>query len=171
MTPLIEQIKKGVKEKFVKNKTILSFQEYLEQLEEKPELFLRSSAQYLKDCITYFQDKTSENNKITKKFSLFDIPFDNNRDPLVNQTEAQIEFVRIINNFISSRRNNKLITLHGPNGSAKSRFVNCIFRAMEYYSGTEEGAIYTFNWIFPVKKISGKTIGFTGSGKKSIINS
>ena len=38
--------------------------------------------------------------------------------------------------------------LHGPNGTAKSTFVECLVAGMEDYSQRDEGALYSFNWIF-----------------------
>src|SRR5206468_7166153 len=60
---------------------------------------------------------------------------------------------------------NKLILLHGPNGSAKSTFVSCLMRALEFYSQSEQGALYKFNWIFPSAKVQrGGGIGFSERG-------
>src|SRR5690606_39833130 len=57
---------------------------------------------------------------------------------------------------------NKLILLHGPNGSAKSTFIRCVGRALQHYSTLDDGALYRFNWIFPSAKLSKSGIGFTG---------
>ena len=51
--------------------------------------------------------------------------------------------------FVQDGRPNKLILLHGPNGSAKSTFIRCLGRGLEHYSTLEEGALYRFCWIFP----------------------
>ena len=61
-------------------------------------------------------------------------------------------------------RVNKLILLHGPNGSAKSTFVSCIARALEHYSHARRGRAYRFNWIFPSQKLQKGGIGFGGRG-------
>ena len=62
---------------------------------------------------------------------------------------------------------NKLVLLHGPNGSAKSTFVRCIGRALEHYSTLDEGALYRFNWIFPAQKVSQSGIGFGGEVRRA----
>lgn len=62
---------------------------------------------------------------------------------------------------------NHLILLHGPNGSAKSTLISCVFRALEYYSSTEKGAIYRFNWIFPIERYEKKALGFGGGDRPS----
>ena len=55
-----------------------------------------------------------------------------------------------------------MILLAGPNGSAKSRFINCLMRALEDYSQQPEGALYTFSWIFPTESLNRGNIGFGG---------
>ena len=67
-------------------------------------------------------------------------------------------------NFAREGRVNKLILLHGPNGSAKSTFIGCLMRAMEHYSRQPEGALYRFNWVFPTESVAKKGIGFGGEG-------
>ena len=68
--------------------------------------------------------------------------------------------------FVRDGRPNRLILLHGPNGSAKTTFVQCIVRALEHYSSTDEGALYRFHWIFPTDKIERGGLGF-GGGTRS----
>src|SRR5262249_18268383 len=99
------------------------------------------------------------------RWKLFDCEWDGGRDKLVGQEEVQARVYRILGNFVREGRVNKLILLHGPNGSAKSTFVSCLVRALEYYSATDDGALYRFNWIFPSAKVQrGGGIGFEGRG-------
>src|SRR5262249_12371770 len=63
-------------------------------------------------------------------------------------------------NFVREGAVNRLVLLHGPNGSAKSTFVSCLTRALEYYSALDEGALYRFNWIFPSSKLQKGGIGY-----------
>jgi predicted Ser/Thr protein kinase len=75
---------------------------------------------------------------------------------------VQARVYRVISNFVREGAINKLVLLHGPNGSAKSTFVSCIVRALEYYSTLDEGALYRFNWIFPSAKLQKGGLGFGG---------
>src|SRR5262245_18203602 len=95
-----------------------------------------------------------------RRFKLFDVPFDEGRDRLVGQEEVQGRVYRVICNFVREGGVNKLMLLHGPNGSAKSTFVSCLMRALEYYSTLDEGALYRFNWIFPSQKLQKGGIGY-----------
>ena len=74
---------------------------------------------------------------------------------------------RLLDGFVREGRVNKLILLHGPNGSAKSTFVKTMMRALEAYSRTDEGALYRFNWVFPNEKLAsgGSAIGFGFNAK------
>ena len=77
----------------------------------------------------------------------------------------QAAVYRLVSNFAREGRTNRLILLHGPNGSAKSTFVACMQRAMEHYSTLDEGALYRFNWIFPSQKLTKGGIGFGGGAR------
>ena len=87
------------------------------------------------------------------RWRLFDCPWDDGKDALMGQEEVQAAVYRLVSNFAREGRTNRLILLHGPNGSAKSTFVACLQRAMEHYSTLDEGALYRFNWIFPSQKL------------------
>ena len=86
----------------------------------------------------------------------------NRRDALVGQEEVQGELYRVLCNFAQEGRPNKLILLHGPNGSSKSTVAACLMRALENYSSTDEGALYRFHWVFPSQKTVRGSIGFGG---------
>src|SRR5215475_3392911 len=72
---------------------------------------------------------------------------------------------RVLRSFVQDGRPNKLILLHGPNGSAKSTFIRCLGRALEHYSTLDEGALYRFSWIFPTQKHTRGGIGFGGNSE------
>src|SRR5690606_28775957 len=68
-------------------------------------------------------------------------------------------------------RPNRLILLHGPNGSAKSTIVACIMRALEHYSTLDEGALYRFHWVFPSSKTLRGSLGFGPKDSSSQLGS
>ncbi len=165
-TPAREQLGHlgdSIRETFAKNKRVLSFTEYLDLVLTKPTQQLRSSAQYIKDCFDFFgsQEVTRPYGRF-RRFKLFDCPWDDGREKLVGQENVQRKVYRSLTKFVNEGAANKLILLHGPNGSSKSTLVRCIGRAMENYSGTDEGAVYRFNWVFPGRKKTKSDIGFAG---------
>lgn len=163
-----EQILNGVaaqvRADFEGNRRIMSFGQFMELFTEYPQRYARNSVQYLRDCFLYFGQSTKTMGwGEALHFELFDAPFEQGRQRLVGQNRVQERVFRLLDNFVREGRINKLILLHGPNGSAKSTFVDSIMRALEYYSTSEEGALYRFNWVFPNEKAGkGSAIGFGG---------
>jgi serine protein kinase len=49
----------------------------------------------------------------------------------------------------------RVILLHGPVGSAKSTICRMLKKGLESYSKTENGAMYTFEWIDPNNSLDG----------------
>lgn len=161
MDSYLRNLGENFEKRFASGRNILSYKEYLEEVAKNPHLHLRDAAAYVRDMFLYFgKRKVKYPWGEIDRFILFDAPFGEKKEKLVGQEEAQNTFYRIIESFVREGRANKLILLHGPNGSAKSTFVNCIARALEHYSGLEEGILYKFNWVFPSEKILSKKLGF-----------
>jgi predicted Ser/Thr protein kinase len=158
----------NVRERFEAQKRVLSFHEYLEMFREHPWRHTRDSARYLRDCFQHYGTYEVQRpwGPVTR-WRLFDLPFDEPRegharrrsDHLVGHESVQWNVYRTLENFVREGRANRLVLLHGPNGSAKSTFTSCIMRALEDYSAKHEGALYRFSWIFP-RGQDGKGIGF-----------
>ena len=72
----------------------------------------------------------------------------------------QEEIYRALSNFVREGRPNRLVLLHGPNGSAKSTIAQCMMAALEHYSTLDEGALYRFHWVFPSQKTIRGSLGF-----------
>ncbi len=152
-----------LRDSFKAKRRVLSFAEYLELVEETPRVQLRSSPQLTKDCFDYWGTKeVSYPWGSVRRFTLFDCPWSDERDNLVGHETVQNHVYRALCNFVNEGAANKLVLLHGPNGSAKSTLVRCIGRALQAYTHLEEGALYRFNWIFPKQKLSRGDIGFAG---------
>lgn len=160
---LLEELQQNTKNRFKQEKTILSFQEYLALFIENPKPQIRDTALYLKDVFDHFGTQIIQKPYGTlKRFRLFDAKFDSSIEPLIGQELVQNQLYGLIQDFIQEGKINKLILLHGPNGSAKSTTIQCLMSAMEHYSHLEEGALYRFNWVFPSKKkqVGHGAIGF-----------
>lgn len=167
-----------VRDRFESQKRVLSFDEYLELFAADPWRYSRDAARYLRDCLDHFGTyEVDEPGAAAQRWRLFDLEFERREDTdvddagtghdyLVGQERLQADFYRILSNFVREGRANRLVLLHGPNGSAKSTFVGCLMRALEHYSHQDEGALYRFSWIFP-RGSDGKTVGF-GSRDESL---
>lgn len=153
-----------IRDAYARNKRVMSFDEYFALFAARPDRQARSAAQYLRDVFDHFgTEEVRHPRGGATRWKLFDCAFDGGRDHLVGQEEVQARVYRTLSNFTREGRVNKLILLHGPNGSAKSTFVACLARALEFYSALDEGALYRFNWIFPSQKAGNAGIGFGGT--------
>jgi predicted Ser/Thr protein kinase len=167
----LETIRTEVKTRFDAQKRVLSFRQYLELVEDNPRRYTRDSSRYLKDCLDFFGSHEVERpSGNLRRWKLFDLEFGKAssghqaelmlRDRLAGHEAAQESFYRILDGFEREGRANRLVLLHGPNGSAKSTFAACLMRGLEAYSDTEDGALYRFSWIFPRAR-EGAGIGFS----------
>jgi serine protein kinase len=153
-----------MRESFTRNRRVISYDEYLTLFATDSIRQLRSAGQYVRDVFDYFGTDTVRTPRgVMIRWRLFDCPWDGGKDALMGQEEVQAAVYRLVSNFAREGRTNRLILLHGPNGSAKSTFVACLQRGMEHYSTLDEGALYKFNWIFPSQKLTKGGIGFGGS--------
>jgi predicted Ser/Thr protein kinase len=163
-TDLLESVARQTKDDYAARRTILSFDEYLDEVAKSPALHLRSSAMYLSDVIDHFGATPRElpTGKFTRA-NLYDAAFDDGERRVVGQERVQEQLVQIVSNFVRSGRVDRLVLLHGPNGSAKTSLIQGLTRAAEVYSETADGALYRFNWVFPVAKVQKGSLGFGGS--------
>lgn len=163
----LEQIARDIQREFREARRVLSFHEYLELFASNPGRYSRDASRYMRDMFDYYGRSTIERpwGRQTR-FRLFDLPFlgesDARREALIGQEALQAEVYRSLNNFAREGRANRLLLLHGPNGSAKSTAAACIMRAMEHYSAQDEGALYRFHWLFPNQNTLRGAIGFGG---------
>jgi serine protein kinase len=159
----LAQLSVEMRDGFARNRRVMSYGEYIGLLHKDMARQARSAAHYLRDVFDHFGTvKVRGPRGEATRFCLFDCPWDSGKDCLRGQEEVQGAIYRLISNFAREGRTNRLTLLHGPNGSAKSTVVACIERAMEHYSHLEEGALYRFNWVFPVQNVSKGGIGFGG---------
>lgn len=161
---LLHTVTQSTKDTFVGRRTILSFEEYLDQVTVDPRHHLRSSAQYLCDVVDHFGKSEVELPTGTySRYRLFDAEADRGIGRVVGQMRVQEQLIRIIRNFVRAGRVDRLILLHGPNGSAKTSIIQALTRAAEIYSTTPEGALYRFNWVFPSQSVQKGSLGFGGT--------
>jgi serine protein kinase len=138
-----------VHERFVASKSLLSFEEYLDLYLREPRRQARSAAQYLRDAMDFYGSDERETpvGKV-RRWRLFDGLFDRPDGPsegrVAGQEEVQAAIYRQVSNFVRAGRVNRLILLHGPNGSAKTSIITALQRALEDYSHRDEGARSVF---------------------------
>lgn len=169
-TSFLDSLATLLQDEFDSNKRVMSFAEYVKLFKSEPQTHTRNAAQYVLDCLRHFGTASvvTPHGEMTR-WTVFDVPWDGGRDRVVGQEAVQADLVRVIENLVRQRRVNKLVLLHGPNGSAKSSLLSCLARGIEAYSHLDAGALYRFNWIFPSMKVSRK-LGFGGGADEESLD-
>lgn len=159
----ISSVAESVEKRFQRGRRVLSFSEYLDLFAGDPQRHARDASRYIRDTFDHYGTVVADHpwGKFTR-WRLFDLPWDPALAPhaLIGQEQVQEEIYRSISNYVREGRPNRLVLLHGPNGSAKSTIVACVMRALEHYSTLDEGALYRFNWVFPSNKTLRGSLGF-----------
>lgn len=166
----LQNIAATVEQRYRAGRRVLSFQEYLTLFASNPERHGRDAPRYVRDMFDHFGTQKVERPWGEQvRFRLFDQPWEptgassagqGREAALVGHEELQGEVYRALSNFVQEGRANRLILMHGPNGSAKSTAAACVLRALEHYSSLDEGALYRFHWVFPSKKTVRGAMGF-----------
>jgi predicted Ser/Thr protein kinase len=170
----ITAVAESVEKRFLKGRRVLSFSEYLDLFATDPVRHGRDASRYTRDAFDHFGTVHVEHpwGKFTR-WRLFDLPWDPAlaHHALIGQEQVQEEIYRSLENFVREGRANRLVLLHGPNGSAKSTIVACIMRGLEHYSTLDDGALYRFNWVFPSSKTLRGSLGFGQKEQASQVGS
>jgi serine protein kinase len=132
-----------------------SFQDYINLVQESPEIS-RNAFQRIYDMIlSYGSEETVDFKKKITHYNFFDDPIDNGLDAVYG---LEISLMKLVNIFHSAAKGygaeKRVILLHGPVGSSKSTIVRMIKKGLEEYTKTDFGRLYTFSWHNP----SGKDI-------------
>ena len=175
----ITAVADNVEKRFQRGRRVLSFNEYLELFATDPMRYSRDASRYLRDAFEHYgtSDVDYPWGKFTR-WKIFDLPWEDPavanasndkpnllpRGALIGQEQVQQEIHRVLANFAREGKPNRLLLLHGPNGSAKSTIVTCLMRGLEHYSTLDQGALYRFNWVFPSNKTIRGSLGFGQAG-------
>lgn len=125
-----------------------SFADYLEIVRENPRV-TRNAFQRMYDMI--MEKGTREYVDVKKHvvhYNFFDDEDNNGKDAVYG---ADIPLMKLVNVLRSAAygygTEKRVILLHGPVGSAKSTICRQLKQGVEKYSKTDQGALYTFEWV------------------------
>lgn len=124
------------------------FHQYLELVEKNPKI-TRNAFQRVHDMIMEFgHDKYTEYKKEITRYRFFDDPFSNGADAVFG---IDVHLMKLVNFFRAAAAGygteKRILLLHGPVGSAKSSIARLLKKGLEYYSKTDGGALYTYEWV------------------------
>ena len=128
--------------------SVLTFDEFLEKLTADPRI-CRSAFQRAYDMISSYGYKEYEENK--KKiihWDFFDDPMGDGKDAIYGLDVHLQKLVHTIKGGAYRYGPEKrVILLHGPVGSSKSTIARLLKKGLEKYSKSDDGIMYTFDWI------------------------
>ncbi|MCB0262740.1 MAG: serine protein kinase [Calditrichia bacterium] len=147
--PILEKFQKKYFDKEFRALTWTgTFEEYLEIVKKNPRI-LRTSYQRLYDMILSFGTEDYEDSR--KKmihYNFFDDPVDNGKDAVYGLDAYLMKLMNALKSAAYRYGTEKrVLLLHGPVGSSKSTIVRLMKKGLEHYSRTEDGAIYSYEWI------------------------
>jgi len=167
---LFRNIDQAVKKEFDSTRRVLSLEAYFALVRERPDTQLRGSASFALDMMEFFGKHAlpPDRGNGLYEFGVFSRDTASGARAVMGQEHAQTAIHRALTTFVRQGANNKLVLLHGPNGSAKSSLIHAFMAGLEDYSREADGALYAFNWVFPHEKLAKSTIGI---GSKSAYGS
>ena len=153
-----------------KEKTVLSYAEYLEQVRQGPERVLRNIFQLFYDMVMlYVGEGVNEYPEDPESIGFVkydcsrllvegaDTPFLADR-PFANRFMDQIRGLR------QGFQQNRIYAYDGPSGCGKSTFLNNLLRSFEAYAGTTDGQIFEILW-----EIDENLSSESGRGQKLVL--
>jgi serine protein kinase len=125
-----------------------TFQDYADKVMKDPRI-ARNSFQRVHDMIVSFgMSNYTEYKKEIVRYHFFDDPIDNGKDAVFG---IDVHLMKLVNFFKSAAAGygteKRVLLLHGPVGSAKSSISRLLKKGLEHYSKTDDGALYTFDWV------------------------
>lgn len=125
-----------------------TFSQYLDLVRENPHIAQTAFQRIYQMILAHGSEDYQENKERITRYHFFSDPFDEGRDAVYGLDKALMHLVQI---FKSAARGygteKRVLLLHGPVGSAKSTIVRLLKKGLEAYSKTEDGALYSFEWI------------------------
>ncbi|MCB9895619.1 MAG: hypothetical protein H6839_14325 [Planctomycetes bacterium] len=144
-----------------------SYLEYLNQVCADPYKHTRTTYQLTFDMIQHFGSDTFEDSgEQVRRYKLFDDPFSNGKNAIYGLERTISRLVKYIRAGAREEGKERIFVLHGPVGTAKTSIIDLIGRGLEAYTGTNDGAVYSFAWRFgkDFHTEDGGSLGF-GSAK------
>ena len=125
-----------------------SFWDYLELVKQKPKV-TRNAFQRMYDMIVSFgTEEYIDFKKPVIHYKFFDDELNGGKDAVFGLDVPIMKLVNVLKAAaLGYGPEKRVILLHGPVGSAKSTICRLLKKGLEHYSQTDDGALYTFEWI------------------------
>jgi serine protein kinase len=133
-----------------------TFDEYLALVKQNPKI-TRNSFQRMYDMIVDAgTEKYVDFKKEVVRYKFFDDAANNGKDAVFGLDIALMKLVNVLKAAaLGYGTEKRVILLHGPVGSAKSTICRMLKKGLEAYSKTDDGALYTFEWVDEKEELDG----------------
>lgn len=155
---------------------LISFEEFIQELETNGELILRTIFQLFHDMIHFYiteevDEYEGDSESVGfRKYNLDNLFIKDTRIPFFADRLFANRLVNLAKSFRMSAAPNKIYIFKGPAGSGKSTFLNNLLDKLERYVRSDNGILYEAVWRIPVEpeelnNISELTHGKTNAQK------
>lgn len=133
-----------------------TFFEYLDLVKKYPKI-TRNAYQRMYDMIIEVgTEEYVDFKKQVIRYKFFDDKANNGKDAVFGLDVQLMKLVNILKAAaLGYGTEKRVILLHGPVGSAKSTICRMLKKGLEAYSHTDQGALFTFEWIDESGKLDG----------------
>lgn len=144
-----------------------SFDDYVAMVKQNPKI-TRNAYQRMYDMIIEAgTEEYIDFKKQVVRYKFFDDGKNNGKDAVFGLDVALMKLVNVLRAAsLGYGTEKRVILLHGPVGSAKSTICRMLKKGLEAYSKTENGAVYTFEWVDE----GGQLDGLLGKGVKHFVS-
>ncbi len=155
----------------------VSFEEFLNILNENPSRILRNIFQAFHDMITCYVDElgdTSAGDKDKLAFTKYDCSrlfVEGSENPYFTDMLFANRFMKQMEYLRHGAQQNRIYIFYGPHGCGKSTFLNNLLKKFEIYSNTKEGLRFEIVWRLNIKKLQDKDKTLSVSAFERLIHS
>lgn len=153
----LDKLKKKLDEK--QQRTVIPFDEFLEQVSEKPEPIIRNIFQLFYDFVHCYVGEGMQEYPDDPE-TIHYMNYDCNKllvegadNPFFADRLFSNKLMKTIKSFKSGIQQNKIYLFEGPHGSGKSTFLTNLLSKFEDYTNTPQGMAYEIIWKLDKKKL------------------
>lgn len=155
LTNLSEDIKK------VESRIPLTFDNFLYEVSERPNLVFRNIFQLFHDmAVEYIGEgvdeyESSDDSIGFVKYNCYKLFVSGCDEPFFADRLFANRFMNLIKGFKKGIQNNRIYLFEGPPGSGKSTFLNNLLHKFEEFTKTQNGITYKTFWRIDLDKVGG----------------
>lgn len=130
------------------------FNEYLKIISEHPEAAYSAYQRLYQALATHGSHDYTFARRDNTHWNFQDDPMGDGQDAIYGLDSEMHRFMQVVEAAAARYgQERRLVLLHGPVGSSKSTVARLLRRALESYTRTEKGQLYTYSWIINEEEI------------------